>query len=148
MGATSELHIRMQDELMNTVHRANEGEITMLDALIYLEGERKHLENSLAIVKSFKDEQFENIANEAENHKDGYKGYSITVKNGGKVFKYDHIKEWKEAEAHRKAIEEKHKQAFISKAKGLLIASEDGEEIEIPEIKYRKSSVILKEKNQ
>lgn len=146
MGAMSELHIRMQDEMMNTIHRAKEGEITTLDALIYLEKERKNLENSLAIVKSFKDEQLENISNEASDYKDGYKGFMIEVRNGGRTFKYNHIKEWQQAEASKKVIEEKSKQAFISKEKGLLMATEDGEEIELPEITYRKSSVILKEK--
>ena len=146
MGAMSELHIKMQDEMMNAIHRAKEGEITTLDALIYLEKERKNLENSLAIVKSFKDEHLENISNEASDYKDGYKGFMIEVRNGGRTFKYNHIKEWQQAEASKKAIEEKSKQAFISKEKGLLTATEDGEEIELPEITYRKSSVILKEK--
>lgn len=146
MGAMSELHIQMQDEMMNTVRLAKDGKITTLDALIYLEKERKNLENSLAIVKSFKDEQLENISNEASDYKDGYKGFMIEVRNGGKTYKYNHIKEWQEAEASKKAVEEKSKQAFISKEKGLLTATEDGEEIELPIITYRKSSVILKEK--
>lgn len=44
----------------------------------------------------------------------------------------------------KKALEEKYKQAFISKEKGLLPVDENGELLELPEINYRKSSLIVK----
>ena len=51
-----------------------------------------------------------------------------------------------EYEKARKDCEDRLKQAFISKEKGLLVASEDGEELELPTVSYRKSSVVIKAK--
>ncbi len=148
MGANSELHIRIQDELMNTIHNAEEGHISMLDALIILEEERKHIENSLEIVKSFKDEQFSSIAHEADEYKDGYKGFVVEVRNGGKSYNYKNIPEWQKAEKVKKEVENKYKSMYLAKQAGSTYAniSEDDEELPLPEISYRKSSIILKKK--
>lgn len=146
----SELHIKMQDELMNTVHRAENGEISMLDAFIQIEEERKQLENSLAIVKSFKDDQFENIANEALEYPEGYKGFTVEVRSGGKMYNYKSIPEWQDADQKKKEVEHKYKVMLEAKLSGSSFAniSEEGEELPLPEISYRKSSIILKTKKQ
>jgi hypothetical protein len=146
MGQTSEMHIEMQNELFNTIRRAEEGEITMLDALISLEGERKQLEISLEIVKSFKNDHINEISDEAGDYKEGYKGYIIEVRNGRKVYKYDSIPEWQRADAIKTEVEGRYKAMLDAKIKGVAYAniSEDGEELPLPEISYSKSSIILK----
>lgn len=143
MGQYSELHIQIQDEMLNAIHKVEQGNLPVLDALIQLEEERKNLETSLAIIKSFKAEQLENIADEAINYKDGFKGFKIEVRSGGRMYNFKNIEEWKTYQKNLKDCEERYKQAFILKEKGLMVASEDGEEMELPEISYRKSSVIV-----
>jgi len=145
MGKTSEMHLQMQDQYMNAVNDAEIGNVGHLDTFIFLEEERKLLEQSLAIIKSYKDENLDLIEKEANEYgKEGYKGYKVEVRNGGRLFDYKHIPEWQERKESLSECEEKHKQAFIAKEKGLLTASEDGEEIVMPEVSYRKSSIILK----
>ncbi len=148
MGATSELYIKLQDELINTVNQVEEGELSCLDALIELERSRKYLESSLAIIKGFKDTQLNNISNEASEYRDGYRGFMIEVRNGGKMYNYKHIPEWSEADTAKKEIESKYKTMFEAKVKGLEFANvdENGEELPMPVLTYRKSSVVLKEK--
>lgn len=148
MGAMSELHIKMQDELMNTIHLCEEGELTVLDAYISLEEQRRHLENTLAIVKSFKDDFFNEITYEAQEQKDGYRGYLFEIRNGGKTYNFKNIPEWQDAEKNKKEVEERYKAMLNAKLKGSSFAniSEDGEELPLPEITYRKSSIILKAK--
>jgi|SRR5690606_22348486 len=144
MGFNSELHIQIQDELMNTINKVDNGDVGLLDAFIQMEEERKQLETSLAIIKSFKDENLDSIAEESKEYPDGYMGYKVEIRNGGRMYSFKHIPEWQTYQEALKNCEERHKQAFIAKEKGLLTATEDGEEIVLPEISYRKSSIILK----
>lgn len=144
MGFNSELHIQMQDELMNTIKMVENGDMGMLDAFIRMEEERKQLETSLEIIKSFKDDHLDTVAELASEQPNGYMGYKFEVRNGGRMYSFKHIPEWQRYQEALKNCEERHKQAFIAKEKGLLTAAEDGEEIVLPEISYRKSSIILK----
>ena len=148
MGATKDLYIAIQDQMMNTVHQVKDGEINHLDALIALEENRKQLEITLAIAKEFKDDFHEQIATEAAEYKGGYNGYQVEVRNGGKSFNYKGIPEWQEAEKSMKTIEAKYKSMWEAKVNGNPHAnvSEDGEELPLPEIAYRKSSIVLKKK--
>lgn len=145
MGKTSEMHIEMQDQYMNAVNDAEIGNVSHLDTFIFLENERKQLEQSLALIKDYKDSNLELIEKEAsEYEKEGYKGYKVEVRTGGRIYDYKHIPEWQIRKESLSECEQRHKQAFIAKEKGLLTASEDGEEIVMPEVSYRKSSIILK----
>ena len=146
MIGTKEMHLQMQDELMSVIAKAENGEMTTLDAFIYLEEERKQLEQTLALAKSFKEDHFDEISEYAKEYPEGYMGYEIEVRNGGRIFNFKNIPEWQSYNKALKECEERHKQAFISKEKGLLTATEDGEDIVMPEITYRKSSIILKTK--
>lgn len=147
MGKTSEMHIEMQNEYMNAVNDAEIGNVGHLDTFIFLENERKQLELSLALIKDYKDSNLELIEKEASEYgKEGYKGYKVEVRTGGRMYDYKHIPEWQIRKESLSECEERHKQAFIAKEKGLLTASEDGEEIVMPEVSYRKSSIILKKK--
>ncbi len=146
MGATSELVIKMQDELMNTIHQAKEGELSQLDAIIQLRETRKNLENSIGIIKDFEDDNREHIASEANEYPDGYKGYQFEFRNGRKMYSYKGIPEWEKANESKKEIESKYKTMLDAKIKGAVHAnvSEDGEELPLPEISYGKSSLVVK----
>jgi len=148
MGANSELYTKIQDEIINTIHEVEEGNIGYLDGLIILEDERKHLENSIAMIRDFKDDNFQEIENESSDYPEGYKGYKVEIRNGGQSFSYKKIPEWQKVEKQKKEVESRYKAMFEAKEKGLLHAniSEEGEELPLPEVKYRKSSIILKKK--
>ena len=61
MGATSELFIAMQDEIMQTTQRVEDGMLTPLDAVIDLRQKRAVLEDSLALIKDFEQDKLEEI---------------------------------------------------------------------------------------
>ena len=88
--------------------------------------------------------RLEDISNEAAGFKDGYNGYKFEVRSGGTMYNYKHIPEWQTYKTALADCETRHKQAYLSSQKGLIVATEDGEEIEMPKISYRKSSLIIK----
>lgn len=71
-------------------------------------------------------------------------GVEFTKRNGSTRYSFSHIPEVKELETHLKAVKEKYKQAYLSHQKGLMIASEDGEELILPKISYTKASLQAK----
>lgn len=117
-----------------------------LSAVIELRKEREHLENSLALIKEFEAENYDLIQNEAEKYQNQYKGFKFEFRNGRKTYDFKAIPEWQSAEKYKKEIEAKYKSMLEAKIKGAPHAniSEDGEELPLPEIKYSKSSLIIK----
>ena len=148
MGKYSEMHIALQDEIMNLSHQAEEGELSNLDALIEMRKHREEFEKGLALIKDFEETKINEIANEASQYPDGYRGLEIKMVNGRKTFNYKGIPAWIEAEENKKKIEEQYRLMFEAKAKGLPHAnvSEDGEELLLPEVNYGKSYLAVKEK--
>lgn len=148
MGKFSEMHIAIQDELINIAHLAGEGELSNLDALIEMRNHRSEFEKSLALIKGFEDDNINFIANEASQYPLGYKGYEIKMVSGRKTFSFKNIPDWIAAEENKKAIEEQYRLMFEAKIKGLPHAniSADGEELPLPEINYGKSFLTLKAK--
>jgi len=157
MGASSEWHISMQDELINTVHQAEEGELSNLDALIELRDNRKHLETGLEIIKQFEDEKINEIASEAHNYPEGYKGVKVTLTNGRKMYSYKGIPEVESHLTEVKKAEEKYRAAFDGVQKGIIevVESEDGSKgwvdtttgdiLPFPEVNYGKSFLTVKQ---
>lgn len=148
MGKYSEMHIALQDEIMNLSHRAVEGELSNLDALIEMRKHREEFEKGLALIKDFEDTRINEIANEASQYPDGYRGFEIKMVNGRKTFNYKGVPAWVEAEENKKNIEEKYRLMFEAKSKGLphTNISEDGEELPLPEVSYGKSYLTVKAK--
>ena len=70
---------------------------------------------------------------------------SFEVRSGGRTFNFKGIREWRIASDYLKEIEDKYKSAFINKEKGLLPVDENGELLELPEVNYRKDSIIIKQ---
>ena len=138
--------LQVQDRIFTVHHKVEQGDLIAFDGLIELEATRKKLEATLELIKEFKSDFFSQLHNESEEYKDGYKGFKIEVRNGGKSFVYKQIPEWITAEETKKKVEAKYKSMFIAIENGSPNAniSEDGEILPLPELTYRKSSVILK----
>jgi hypothetical protein len=137
---------KIQDKI-TTIHKKVEyGDRSAFDGLIELEVYRKQLDNALALIKGFKDTFNDQLASASTEYKDGYKGYKIETRSGGRTFVYKAIPEWADAEKSKKEIEAKYKSMFLAIEKGNVNAniSEDGEILPLPEITYRKGSIILK----
>ncbi len=159
MGRTSELHIQMQDELIQIGRRAENGEITHLDAVLAMREEKKQLEQSIEIISEFERENIDNIANEASKYPDGYNGNSITI--GSRTsYSFRNIPEITEIENQKKSAEQKYKAAFDGFQKGIVQTSridetnpdsplgwigEGGEILPFPEVNNGKSFVTVKQ---
>lgn len=119
MGATSELYIRMQDEIMQTISQVENGEVGYLDGFISLREKKSKLEDTLEIIKDFEDHNQEGIAREAAQYTAGYKGVQVTLVQGRKTYSFKNIPQWNEAEKYKKEVEECFKSAFEGFQKGI-----------------------------
>ena len=146
MGASSELHVQLQDYLFNICENVENGELSNLDGLIALRENREQLERSMEIIKEFETKRLAEIATEASSYPKGYRGYLITETSGRKLFDFKKIPEWNEASENLKSVEAKYKSMFDAKIKGNPNAniSEDGEILPLPEINYTKSFLTVK----
>ncbi len=129
-----------QEELAHFVEQVEQGNRNALVA--YAQMKRTAEEYSKAI------SQIEPIAFE-EAYSFGEKsfetqGYKFEIRSGAKRYDYSGIDEWVSKRDELKETEERYKAAFIAKQKGLLTASEDGEELQLPELKISKDSLVLK----
>lgn len=141
-------HHIIQDRLIHITRKVENGQLSVLDGLIQMKKQQDELDKSIGIIKAFKDDNFETIDAEAKEYQGEYGGFEIGVRNGGKMFNYKGVSEWVETEAKKKAIEQKYKAMWEAKQKGLPFANvdEDGVELALPEVSYRKSSIIIKAK--
>lgn len=79
-----------------------------------------------------------------------YNGFKIQKRNGGKYYDFSNVKEYTEKEQELKDIKEKLKHAVTGIEKGSTTVIDGGmvlsggEVVEIPTIKQRKDSVIIK----
>ena len=71
-------------------------------------------------------------------------GYKFQIRNGATRYSYKHIPEWAEAQTKVKDVEERYKASYLARQKGLLTATQDGEELVYPEITRSKDSLIVK----
>lgn len=148
MGRTSEMAIAIQDEIINTARNAENGNISHLDALLYMRGIRKELEDGISLIKDFETNNYERIADEAEDYPDGYQGHEIQIRNGRKTYDFKGIPEWEEANENKKSVEDKYKSMLNAKINGAVHAnvSEDGEDLPLPKINYGNGSIVVKQK--
>jgi len=148
MKGSKEYIEEMQQEFVNKIMEYDNGDSDLLETLIAFEECRKPLEECVNLIKDFKYQNLLNINVASLDYPDGFKGYDISIRNGGRMYNYKDVAEWQTYDNAKKECEERLKQAFISKEKGLLVASEDGEEIELPTITNRKDSVVIKLKRR
>jgi hypothetical protein len=68
------------------------------------------------------------------------------LREGAKNFDFKGIAEIDKMEQELKDLKEKYKRAYFAVKDGLVALTNDGELLEIPTIKYNKSSLIVKSK--
>lgn len=148
MGKSKELFSELLGEMADLAIQYDNGDIELLDCLTKLEDHRAPLEAGLNLIKHFKDENINRVADAASEYKDGYRGWLIEVRGGGRMLNYKSIEEWQEVDSEKKRVEKKYKTMLDARIAGNVNAniSEDGEELTLPEVSYRKSSLIMKAK--
>lgn len=148
MRKSKELFMELLGGMADLAIQYDNGDIALMDCLTELENHRAPLEAGLNLIKHFKDENLEAVENAAKDYRDGYKGYLIEVRGGGRILNYKMIEEWQEADEEKKRIEKKYKTMLDARIAGNVNAniSEDGEELNLPVVTYRKSSLIMKAK--
>lgn len=138
---SKDLHFEMrQEELAHFINEAEEGNIRALK--VY--AEVKKLEQLYtSAVKQIEAQALEE-ATEYPDKTFSEDGFIFERRNGAQRYSYKNIQEWVNKTAEVKRIEERAKQAFIAKQKNILVATDDGEEAELPEVFYSKDSLIVK----
>jgi len=131
-------------EILSFIQKAEDGELSFLDCVIQLRKIKENCDNQISIIKEFEDKYKSEIETEANAYQNEYKGVTFEFKSGGKMFNFKGISEIDSKEAELKALKEKYQAAWENKQKGLLAVTEDGEELQLPTISYRKSSMIVK----
>ena len=156
MGANKELFTEIQEQLLNTHHLCNEGELSNLDALIEMRKAKQEAEKVLEIVKIFEDDKLNEISIDAESYKGIYLGYEIKAVNGRKMYSFKGIESIQEAESKKKELEQKYISAFDGFQKGTVQTTEvdgvrywidENSELQLfPEVNFGKSYLTVKEK--
>ena len=135
----------MKEKIEQIILDASNGDMSLLDATIELNKIKKELEGNLKLIKEFTDENIEKIVSEASVYNYEYNGFEIKKRAGGIMYDFSVVPEIKDYEKELKAKKDFYKSMAEIKLKGGMPVTADGELIEtLPEIKYRKSSLIIK----
>jgi len=155
MSKASEMHIELQDYLINVANKVEEGELSNLDGLIELRKNKEELEKSLEIIKEFESNRINQIANEAAEYPKGYKGFKITQVSGKKMYKFDNCPIVTQLDQKKKDAENFYKSGFEGFQKGTVQGKEvdgvwmwidgDGDLQPFPEMNVGKSFLQIKE---
>lgn len=71
-------------------------------------------------------------------------GYSFELRQGSRRWNFKNIPAWGQKKSELAEIEDKAKHAYTSWEKGLLTASADGEEMELPQVTYTSPAIVVK----
>lgn len=161
MGATKEVFAKEREKEMamedstpfmefrknikNVITRAKKGELSRLDAVIKLRENRRQMEAVLSDIKKYEDDELEEIAMDAANYPEGYKGYQFEYRNGRKLWNFKSIPEYNKYSEKLKEVQEAGIAAFeLFQKTGSKPITEDGELLPMPELNYAKSSLVVK----
>lgn len=146
MGKSSEMFMRMREELAYIESQNESGYYSNLDTLLEMRKYRSGAEDIIELVKTFENNKITEIGQEALLHNGKYKGFQITETAGRKTFDYSNVPEVQVAKENLVETEEKYKTMFNAKINGNPHAniSEDGEELPLPELKIGKSFITVK----
>lgn len=146
MGKSSEMFMRMREELAYIEIQNESGCYSNLDALLEMREYRSGAEDIIDLAKTFENNKISEIAQEALLYNGKYKGFHIAEVNGRKTFDYSNVPEVQIAKENLAKTEEKYKTMFNAKINGNPHAniSDDGEELPLPELKIGKSFITVK----
>ena len=146
MSLTGNYYQELQDEFINKCSQVYEGELSFIDCASDFKQEIDYLEQLAKDRKDWLSENLDQVTNEADLYgKEGYKGF-LFKKQTRETLSFKHIKEWQDLEDKKKSIEEKSKLAYKMTQKGGLNVDENGEEIQLPEVKVTSFMKIDKAK--
>lgn len=154
MGKSKEMFIKIQDEMVNAIDKYENGEVSVLDTLLYLRDFKKSAEQIVEDVKYFETQNIEEIEREAVANGGSYNGFEIKKVNGRKTFSFKNIAKISELEKSKKELETKYKQAFEGYQKGIVQTTtennqtfwidENGELKPFPSVSYSSSYITIK----
>lgn len=121
------------------VQQVIDGNADPLEVYAAINLELKELEACKKQIEDYAKEEAEKHGNKFE-----HKGYKFELRQGGRSYSFKNIKEWQTYNKALNDCEERYKAAYSSYEKGLMTADENGEEMELPEVSYRSSSLIIK----
>lgn len=129
------------EELSNFVTDIEDGKVNPLRAY----AEIKKVESFLAQAKK----QIEPLAfDEADKYPEKSfeaEGFKFEKRNGGLTYNYKGIPEWNRVDAKKKELEKQAQTAWkLYQQTGQKPITEEGEELPLPEIGYRKDSLVVK----
>lgn len=140
MGQYSEMQIDLMTQVFDTMQQYEDGNKNALDAYLQLRHFKEQAQEICDAIKEWEYLNAEIIANEANDYPQGYNGYKVAMVGGRKTYDFSRINEIQEAKDRVKELEDKYKAILEAKLKGATHAnvSDDGEELELPEINYGK----------
>jgi hypothetical protein len=127
-------------DLAQLVQDVLDGNESGLMALAALREEKKYIENCINQIEEIAQEEAAQYAEKAFIFKD----LMIEKRAGARVFSFKLIPEWTAAKESLKSVEDKYKAAYKNYEAGNLTADKNGEELALPEVTYRKDSIIIK----
>lgn len=138
---------KLTERIAAISNKVEDGHMSCLDGLIEINQIDKASKEVTELAKAFKDQFQGEIESQALEYNGNFKGYDISLRNGGKTFDYKGIAEWQTAQENLKCIEKKYKAMYNAFVTGSPNANStiDGEVLALPEINNRKSSIIIKE---
>lgn len=123
------------------IHEVEEGNLDALDVFIQLKEKEKEIK---AALNEIEDQAMVEAAKHGKTSE--HNGYQVQLKDGSRKYDFKGCPSWVEAEKRKKEIEEQLKAALQARERNILIATEDGEDIELPRITYSKSSITITKK--
>lgn len=135
---------QIQDQFIRIAEKVESGNMMVLDAVIEFRKAKAFFESQLDLIKSFEEQYQSQIESEANAYQNEYKGAKFEFRSGGKIFNFKGISEIDTKESELKDLKAVYQAAWENKQKGLLAVTEDGEELQLPTVNYRKSSMIVK----
>lgn len=145
MGVSKDLFISMQEALVDTIERTENGYINHLDAVIELRKQKSFHEEMLKSISEFESENYNEIELQAKDYDNKYKGVKFEFRNGRKTFDFSKIEEVKIADANLKEIKKKYQTAWDSVQKGITpVDDSTGEILQVPIMSQGKSVMVVK----
>ena len=129
-----------ESEIVHLLTEVEEGNISALDVYAIFKQSKDLIDEAIKQVEVSAQREAEMYSEKTFSQS----GFVFEKRNGATRYSFNHIPEIAKLKQDLKFAETKYKHAFLSKQKGLLTASEDGEEIILPKVSYSKDSLIVK----
>ena len=140
MNDVKQLKRVCETEIVHLLTQAEEGNINPLDVYAIFKQSKLLIDEAIAQIEPLAQREAEMYSEKSFEQS----GFTFEKRNGATRYSFNHIPEIFEIKQQLKFAEAKYKHAYLSQQKGLLTASEDGEEMVMPKVTYSKDSLIVK----